>query len=293
MFRKPDGRQGVKRIAAWKMTYSKPKELAPEICIARWHYKGVSSRDQARRPEYSENSLVTERTSSKELGMLLGLTIFIVISVTFLSSGIYLLVSFQDILFGILLILFTSLPTILFTVLIIGAASTLYYNSKFTPPCLTFNRTSLVPGSTVLVLYSHRQKNARRTVHGFVLTELVAATHTHLPGTSADGPSTDTCYQILWSSGVETHTINPNTAGMTFEQVIEIPGGFPDTGPLPLEGKELEKEAVWYFRVYEVTLPRASCEYEFILPVGGTQHESPGPPQASQSLRSIGTGQNL
>lgn len=280
-------------MAEWKMTYRQPKELTPEVCIARWHYKEVSSRDQARQPEHSENSLVTERTFSTELGMLLGLPIFIIIFATFLSSGIYLLISLQDILFGILLILFASLPTILFIGLIIGAASTLYYNSKFAPPYLTFNRTSLVPGSTVLVLYSHRQKNARRTVHGFVLTELVAATHTHLPGTSADGPGTDTHHQILWSSRVETHTIDPNTAGMTFEQVIEIPGGFPDTGPLPLEGKELEKEAVWYFRVYEVTLPRASCEYEFILPVGGTQHESPGPPQSSQSLRSIGTGQGL
>ena len=218
---------------------------------------------------------------------------FLFVFGTFLLLGIYLLVSLQSILFGVSLILFTSLPVVVFISISIGAASTLYYNSKFTPPYLTFNRASLVPGSTVMVQYRHPQKNARRTVQGFVLTELVAATHIHLPGTSAEGPATDTHYQILWSSGVRTHTVAPNTTGMTFEQVIDLPEGFPDTGPLPLEGKELEKEAVWYVRVYEVILPRASCPYEFILPVGGAQHELPDPPQANQSLRSISTGQGL
>lgn len=218
---------------------------------------------------------------------------FLFVFGTFLLFGIYFLVSPKSMFFGVSLVLFASLPVVIFIGISIGAASTLYYDSKFTPPYLTFNRASLVPGSTVMVQYRHPQKSARRTIHGFVLTELVAATHTHLPGTSAEGPATDTHYHILWSSGVWTHTVAPNTAGMTFEQVVKIPEGFPDSGPLPLEGKELEKEAVWYVRVYEVTLPRASCAYEFILPVGSAQHESLDPPQASQALRSISTGQSL
>lgn len=283
----------MKRMAKWNVTDWKPGELTPEICMARWHYGCISSRDQARPPARLRNSLVAERTTSRELGILLATPMFLFIFGTFLLLGIYFLVSLQHVFFGISLIFFAAFPVVIFIGVSIGSASILYYNSKFTPPYLTFNCASLIPGSAVTVHYRHSLKNARRTVHGFVLMELVAATHTHLPGTLPEGPATDTHYQILWSSGVQIHAIAPNIAGMTFEQVLNLPEGLPDAGPLPLEGKELEKEAVWYARVCEVTLPRASCEYAFILPVGGAQHEPPGPSQESQSLHSINTGQDL
>lgn len=264
-------------------------QLTPDSCRARWTYRGVSSSDQEAGPEHVQGSLLIKTTSSGVWEILIIMPLFLTVFGTGLAVGIYALFSLRDLFAGIFLILITFGPVLIFADVIVGGVVTLFYNSKFTPPCLTLNRTELVPGSAITVQYRHRRRKTRATVHGFVLAEVVAATHTHLPSTSAEGPSTDTHFQVLWSSGVQTHLVAPNTAGMSFEQVITLPEGFPDTGPLPLEGKELKKEAVWYLRVYEVVLPRSSCTYEFILPVGRARPEPPARPP----LPHVSTGQDL
>lgn len=254
-----------------------PKELTPEICAARWRYNGLNSQDLTQRSAPLTDHLIVERATSQNW-MLVGVLPGAIIFGIFLYCGIYLLYV-KQFLFGVVLVLFSSLPTYLLVGMTIHSILIEFYNLKFTPPRLIFNCASLVPGATVTVHYRHVQRNARRSIHGFVLTQLVMATRTVVPDTSPE-QGTDARHQVLWSSGVEVHPVDANTAGMTFEQVLELPKGFPDTGPLPTEGEELGKQAVWCLCVYEVISPRSACEYQFVLPVGSAPL-APCIPQAS------------
>lgn len=262
---------------------NKTGSLTPEGCVARWRNPWASGNDRRRMPEPSGDNLVIRACRGTTRGR--PLTMFVLGGVfgVPLLLGIYFLVSRQQLFFGGFLILVLGLPVTLILAALLAEVSALRYDSNFIPPRLSVNRASLVPGMVGTVHYRHLRRNARRTIHGFVLTKLVAVIHTqvpHIPATP-EGLYTETRHRVVWSSEVEVHTLDPNTAGMSVDQVTEIPRGVPDTGPLPLEGNELKKEVVWYFRVYEVTLPRAFGTYDFIVPVGSAPDKLPHLPQVS------------